>query len=77
MPELDSRLAAFIIRCDATAKRMKIKRSTLSVKLFMDGKRLDALASGKSDVGIHRLAAAERELSALEGVAARSGSTAA
>ncbi|MET3526176.1 hypothetical protein [Phenylobacterium koreense] len=33
-------------------ERLRIRRSTLSTKLFKDGKRLDALASGGSDVGI-------------------------
>jgi len=68
MELLDPRLAAFLGRCDLVAGRLKIKRSTLSTKLFMDGKRLDALARGGSDIGIGRLATAERELAALEGV---------
>lgn len=72
MEPLDPRLAAFIGRCDLVAQRLKIKRSTLSTKLFMDGKRLDALVRGGSDIGIGRLAAAERELAALEGLASGS-----
>lgn len=76
MGQIDSRLSAFIHRCDSAGERLNIKRSTLSTKLFMDGKRLDALASGESDIGIGRLAKAERELAALEGTAPQSRSAA-
>jgi hypothetical protein len=69
MENIDARLSAFLSRCDALAPRLKLTRSTLSTKLFMDGKRLSALAEGRSDVGIGRLAKAERELAALEGLA--------
>ena len=64
---LDPRLGTFIMRCDSVAAAIGIARSTLSTKLFNDGKRLAQLAAGESDVGIGRLARAERELSALEG----------
>ena len=66
MPQLDPRLAAFIERCNAVAAARDITRSTLSTKLFNDGKRLDEIASGASDVGIGRLARAERALATLE-----------
>jgi hypothetical protein len=69
MAQIDPRLSAFLARCDQVAARLRLKRSTLSTKLFLDGKRLDALAGGESDVGIGRLAKAEQELAALEGVA--------
>lgn len=67
MTEIDPRLAAFIARCDALAKRLDISRSTLSHRLFKDVKRIDAIAGGGSDIGIGRLSAAERDLSVLEG----------
>lgn len=76
MAQLDPRLAAFISRCDTLAPRLRLKRSSLSVKLFADGKRLDALATGESDIGIGRLARAERELSALEGSAPQAAAAA-
>lgn len=73
MPRIDPRLTAFLSRCDAVGVRLRIRRSTLSTKLFKDGKRLDALASGESDVGIGRLAQAETDLAALEGQSPRQG----
>lgn len=55
-------ISDFLARCDAVAQRRGIRRSTLSTLLFNDGKRLDQLASGSSDVGVKRLAEAEAEL---------------
>lgn len=72
---IDPRLADFVSRCDTVAPLLGVKRSTLSAKLFQDGKRIDVLADGKSDIGIGRLARAERELTALEGVAAQESAT--
>lgn len=69
MTQIEPRLSAFVERCDKIVARGSMKRSTLSLKLFMDGKRIDALASGVSDIGIRRLAKAERELSAFESAA--------
>ena len=63
---LDPRLAAFLQRCDAFAEEIGVKRSSLSTTLFADGKRLDQIAAGGSDVGIGRLAEAEAALSAME-----------
>lgn len=77
MSDLDPRLAAFISRCDHIGELLGLKRSTLSTKLFTDGKRLDEIASGGSDIGIGRLAKAERALSALEGTASPRRATAA
>jgi len=57
---------AFIIRCDAAAARMGLRRTTLSTKLFQDGKRLDGLATGSSDVGVRRLKLADEMLSRME-----------
>jgi hypothetical protein len=65
--EIDPRLAAFVSRFDAVAARLGVKRATLSTRVFNDGKRIEAILSGNSDIGIGRLAKAERELSALEG----------
>lgn len=62
MSHIDPRLCAFISSCDAVASAMKLQRSSLSKRLFNDGKRLDSLADGKSDIGIGRLARAEEEL---------------
>lgn len=67
MSKLDPRLAAFLERCDSVAVRLQITRKTLSSRLLLDGKRLDQIALGASDIGIARLAQAEREISALEG----------
>jgi hypothetical protein len=63
-------VSSFLSRCDAACSILGLKRSTLSTKLFMDGKRLDELASGKSDVGIRRLQRALADLAALEQEAA-------
>jgi hypothetical protein len=73
MAYLDPRLAAFLKRCDAVAGGLGVKRSTLSTKLFKDGKRLRVLASGNSDIGIGRLAKAERELAQLSRSCIRNG----
>lgn len=56
----------FISRCDVYAERRGIKRSTLSAWLFNDGKRLDQIAGGQSDIGIGRLARAMEHLTGLE-----------
>lgn len=66
METLATALADFISRCDAYAQRRGIKRSTLSAWLFNDGKRLDQIAGGQSDVGIGRLARAVTQLDGLE-----------
>lgn len=68
MTQLDPRLAAFLVRCDTLADRLSVSRATLSSRLLMDGKRLDDIASGRSDIGIRRLSRAERDLAALEGL---------
>lgn len=65
---------AFLSRCDQAQFALGLKRSTLSTKLFNDGKRLDGLASGRSDIGARRLARAERDLSVMEGEARKSRS---
>jgi len=67
MSSLDPRIAAFISRCDAVAKRLRVSRATMSTRILFDGKRLDSIAAGKSDIGVRRLAKAERDLSAYEG----------
>lgn len=66
-------LNAFIERCDGLASAMNIKRSTLSLRVFFDGKALDQIANGTRDVGVRRLAAAEREVARLEGEAFERG----
>lgn len=63
----DPRLTSFLARCDHVAARLKITRATLSSRLFNDGKRIEAISGGGSDIGLRRLAQAERDLSALEG----------
>lgn len=63
---LDARLQNFLDRCDAECNRLGVKRSTLSTRLFKDGKRLNQIASGNSDIGIGRLALAEADLAAME-----------
>lgn len=68
MPRADPRISAFLRRCDALCASATWKRSTLSTKLFNDGKRLDQIADGGSDIGIGRLARAEAELATLEDV---------
>lgn len=60
-------IGAFVELCDVAAERRGWTRSTLSTYLFRDGKRLDQLASGNSDVGVLRLEAAKRRLSDLIG----------
>ncbi len=55
----------FLQRCDAYAARRGISRARLSTILFNDGKRLDALASGR-DVGVLTLGRAADALKALE-----------
>ena len=52
----------FVLQCDAAGARMGVKRTTLSSFLFRDGKRLDELASGKSDIGARRVRQAQRDL---------------
>jgi hypothetical protein len=69
---LDPRLNAFIAACDSVAAGIGIARATLSTRPFMDGKRIDALASGQSDIGIGRLARAERELDMLRALVVHS-----
>lgn len=59
----------FVARCDALAAKRGIRRSTLSTYLFRDGKRLEQLARGDSDVGVLRLEQAKQALSALEAAA--------
>lgn len=71
MSAIESRVQAFLVRCGRVEERLGIRRSTLSTKLFNDGRRLDQIASGK-DVGILRLAKAERDLGELEGQQPRS-----
>ena len=66
MTELSDATHHFIRRCDNFAERRRIKRSTLSAWLFNDGRRLDQLAAGKSDVGVQRLSRAVEALSKLE-----------
>ena len=58
-------LSGFIKRCDDAAGALRIKRSTLSTLLFNDGKRIGQLANGGSDVGVRRLAEADRFLVVL------------
>ena len=67
MTPIDPRVSAFIARCDSVAERLRISRSTLSTRLLFDGKRLDSLAAGASDIGVRRLGKAERDLSTYEG----------
>jgi hypothetical protein len=59
-------IADFVSRCDAFALRRGWSRSTLSTLLLKDGKRLEQLASGQSDIGARRLEQAKRDLAALE-----------
>jgi hypothetical protein len=59
-------IGEFLERCDAIANQRSWKRSTLSTLLFQDGKRLDQLAGGNSDVGVLRLEAAKAALGRLE-----------
>lgn len=66
MDDLPPPTAQFIARCDAFAVRRKVKRSTLSAWLFNDGKRLEQIAAGVSDVGVQRLHRAAEGLAALE-----------
>lgn len=70
MADLPDITRLFIERCDAFAAGRKIKRSTLSVWLFNDGKRLDQLGRGQSDIGVHRLHRAFVALTELEKMAA-------
>lgn len=58
-------ISEFLAECDAVAQRRKVKRSTLSTWLFRDGKRLDQLAGGASDVGVLRLEEAKQRLAEL------------
>jgi len=67
MQSSEPRLSAFLDRCSRAAERMKISRARLSTLLFKDGKRLDQLFSGDSDVGILRLSRAETLLAEIEG----------
>lgn len=67
MQSNEPRLSAFLERCSRAAERLKISRARLSTLLFQDGKRLDQLASGASDIGILRLSRAERLLAEMEG----------
>lgn len=69
MRTIEPRLAAFLNRCGCVADRLKISRSRLSTLLLSDGKRLDQLASGESDIGIQRLSRAEALLAEMEGQA--------
>jgi hypothetical protein len=66
MAHVDPRILAFISRCDALANRLRISRTTLSTRILFDGKRLDSIASGASDIGVGRLARAENDLSKYE-----------
>lgn len=63
----DPRLSAFLARCEQIAARLRISRATLSTRLLSDGKRLDQLYAGDSDIGILRLARAEQMLAGMEG----------
>ena len=65
MSRLDPRIDTFLTRCDLAAAHLGVKRSTLSTKLFNDGKRLAQIATGESDVGVNRLADAEITLDRL------------
>jgi hypothetical protein len=71
MARNDPRLSAFLARCDSVAHLLRLKRSTLSTRLFNDGKRLDQIATG-GDIGIRSLAGAEDRLAELEGGRGRS-----
>lgn len=64
-------ISEFLERCDAVAERRGIRRSTLSTLIFKDGKRLDQLAKGNSDVGVLRLEEAKRDLERLAADAER------
>ncbi|MBD3571680.1 hypothetical protein EJ082_01645 [Brevundimonas diminuta] len=66
MTDIPDMTRLFIERCDAFAASRGVKRSTLSVWLFNDGKRLDQIASGTSDVGVQRLHRAAEALCELE-----------
>jgi hypothetical protein len=66
MDVIDTRLADFLRRCDDVAALRGFKRSTLSTKIFNDGKRLKEIEAG-GDIGIKRLAVAERALAKLGG----------
>ncbi len=63
--DIDPRLQRFLQRCDEIGTELKLRRSSLSTRLFADGKRLEKLSSGESDIGIGRLARAEADLAAL------------
>lgn len=65
MSELPEPLTGFLSRCDTVAEKLGIKPSTLSLRVFRDGKTLKQIAAGR-DVGVRRLAEAERALTAIE-----------
>ncbi|WP_168072839.1 hypothetical protein [Caulobacter sp. SSI4214] len=65
MSQLDPRLSEFVEGCYRYAQAAGLATSTVSTLLFNDGKRLNALASGESDIGIGRLAQAEAKLTGL------------
>lgn len=58
-------IQTFLSRCDEYARRRGIGRARLSTLLFNDGKKLDALATGK-DVGVLTLERAKAVLASLE-----------
>jgi hypothetical protein len=74
MAETVPSLSAFLTRCDVVAAGLGLKRSTLSTRIFRDGKSLTQLHQGR-DIGVRRLAKAEAELAELEDEARRRART--
>lgn len=62
----------FIRHCDEACLHLRIRRATLSTKLFNDGKRLEQIAGGLSDIGYRRLREAESALKDLTDFRSRS-----
>ncbi len=58
-------LARFLKRADVYARRVGRARSSVSLALFNDGRRLDEIHSG-GDIGIRRMAQATATLAMLE-----------
>lgn len=58
-------IAAFVERSKTYAERAGLKPSTVSRKIFNDGKYLDRLAGG-GDIGVQTLEQAEERLAELE-----------
>ena len=65
MSDLAPSVASFLERSRTYAQRAGLAPSTVSRKIFNDGKTLDRLASG-ADIGVNTLATANDKLGALE-----------